>query len=154
MKASELKNLLLQHAEKSFQLRLPSGSAVPVSFHITEVGHVKKRFIDCGGRLHEQETCLLQAWVGEDQDHRIAAGKMLAIFEKASAILPHTDLPVEVEYEGEVISQYPVSRVDVGADAVVLELGLKHTDCLAKDVCIPQAPAAANSGCGCGPGCC
>ncbi len=99
MTLHELQNLLSQHADKAFQLRLPGGSTVPVSFHITEVGHVKKSFIDCGGQFHETESCQLQAWVGSDEDHRIASGKLAGILRKASFLLPDPEIPVEIEYE-------------------------------------------------------
>ena len=154
MTLNEFKSLLQQHPDKAFQFTLPSGDAVPVSFHITEVGRVQKSFIDCGGALHHTETCHLQAWVGADDDHRIASGKLAAILNKATPLLPNGDLPVEIEYEHEVLSQYPVERAEVTAGAVILHLISKHTDCLAKELCGVPASAPAASGCGCGPGCC
>jgi hypothetical protein len=146
MTVSELSSLLVQHREKPFRLLLPRGSAVPVSFHITEVGHVVKKFLDCGGRVHRQEACLLQAWVGEDGDHRLAAGKLLGIIGKARfSVLPaNADaLPVEIEYEDGMLSQYGLTDSSVEDGAVVLHLAEKHTDCLAKDVCLAPAPGAA-----------
>ena len=61
MKISQFTSLLESHAEKPFHLVLPGENVVPVSFHITEVGHVTKEFIDCGGKLHTVESCQLQA---------------------------------------------------------------------------------------------
>ena len=52
--------------------------------------------------------------------------------------LPTEDLPVEVEYEAGVISQAPLAGVSVVNGALQLQLGAKHTDCLAKDVCLPN----------------
>ena len=152
MKLIELKQLLNTHPDHAFQLRLPDGSPVPVSFHITEVAHVRKKFIDCGGRMHEDETCQIQAWVGNDDEHRIANRKLVGILKKAEAFLPGDHLPVEVEYEQTTLSQYPVAEAEVGDGVVVLHLRPKHTDCLAKEVCIPETPASA--GCGCTPGAC
>jgi hypothetical protein len=114
---------------------LPHGGTVPVSFHITEVGRVHKSFVDCGGRRHETRTCQMQAWVGSDTDHRIPAGKLATILEKASDDLDIDDLPVEIEYQDKVISQYPVSRASLDSGALVLHLDTKHTDCLAKELC-------------------
>lgn len=145
MTLSEFSSLLVQHREKPFRLLLPRGGAVPVSFHITEVGHVVKKFMDCGGRVHRLETCLLQVWVGEDEDHRLAAGKLLGILGKARfSVLPaHADgLPVEMEYEDSVLSQYQLADSSLENGAVVLHLAEKHTDCLAKDVCLVPAPGA------------
>jgi len=153
MQLHELNDLLQSHPEKGFRLRLPGGSAVPVSFHITEVGHVRKKFIDCGGKMHESETCQLQAWVGPDEDHRIESRKLLGILGKAASFLPGDDLPVEIEYEDAALTQYPIAGAEVSDDAVVLLLVPKHTDCLAKELCVPTQ--ASEEGCGCAPaGCC
>ena len=154
MKLNELKHLLESHSGKAFRLRLPDGDGVPVSFHITEVGHIRKKFIDCGGRIHENETCQLQAWVGPDEDHRLASGKLLGILGKAATVLPGDDLPVEIEYEDCALSQYPVIGAEIRDDAVILQLAAKHTDCLAKELCLPPAAPSASGGCGCGPSCC
>jgi hypothetical protein len=166
MKLDQFKDLLQTHPEKQFRLVLPNQVAVPVSFHITEVAHVKKQFIDCGGKLHTSDTCQLQAWLGDDTDHRLQAGKMADVLGLAKQVLPEgLDLDIEIEYEETVISQYPVASFTVTDDAVVLNLTSKHTDCLAKETCCPMpssrpkvdipvaAPGA--SSCGCGPsGCC
>lgn len=159
MKLSAFKALLRDHPEKQFRLVLPSTEAVPISFHITEVAHVQKRFIDCGGKLHTTHTCQLQAWVGPDSDHRLQAGKMARVLELAGKVLPEgQDLDIEIEYEGTAISQYPVAGHMVTNDAVVLNLASKHTDCLAKESCLPTLPMANGgtgaSGCCGGTGCC
>ena len=135
MKLSELKSLLTDNADRHFRIRLPDGAAVPVSFHVTEVGRLHKTFLDCGGTLRDITTCQLQIWVGEDYDHRIETGKMAAILGKAKSILPDDSVPVEIEYEDRVISQYTISRHELVADAVVLVLANKHTECLAPELC-------------------
>ena len=149
---SEFRTLLDQHPGKAFQIRLPDGGSVPEAFHITEVGRVRKDFIDCGGTVRSQETCLLQVWLGGDDDHRLATGKLAGIMKKAAPLLPVEDVPLEVEYEDGLISQYRVTDVVVSGAAVVLQLDHKHTDCLARELC--GVPAAPKSACGCGPGCC
>ena len=159
MNLSDLKSLLTDHAERHFRIRLPEGAAVPVSFHVTEVGRLQKTFLDCGGTLRESTVCQLQIWVGEDYDHRIETGKMAAILDKAKSILPDDSVPVEIEYEDRVISQYTISNHDLLDDAVVLILANKHTECLAPELCglpsLNRLPAiGGNSPC-CGPsGCC
>lgn len=139
MTISELQTLLEANREKQFRLMLPGQNPVPMSFHITEVGYVQKSFIDCGGATHSVQTCVLQAWEGPDADHRLNAGKLHDIMQLAGKVLPaDTDLDVEFEYEDTVISQYPVQNVVVSDDTVVLELTTKHTDCLAKELCVPK----------------
>lgn len=135
MTLHELKILLREHGNRLFQLRLPDGSPVPVSFHVTEVGRVSKTFIDCGGTLRESTVCQLQVWIGEDVDHRLEAGKAAAILEKAKAFLPDESIPVEIEYEDRVISQYTIEGHESREDAVILNLAHKHTACLAPELC-------------------
>lgn len=151
MNLRDFKSLLAGEGDKHFRLQLPGGSAVPVSFHVTEVGLVRKTFIDCGGTLRELETCQLQVWVGEDVDHRIEARKAAKILEKAAAFLPDESIPVEIEYEDKVISQYTIEGYENGADAVILKLAHKHTDCLAPELCkVPVRLAGKPAAC-CGP---
>jgi Family of unknown function (DUF6428) len=148
MNLAELKATLAPFPNRNLAIRLPDGGMVPAHFHITEVGHVTKRFIDCGGDVHHTETCLLQAWVADDLDHRFTAGKfskVLAMFVKLSA---DDALPVELEYEDCSISQYPLLSAAAEGDELVLTVGQKHTDCLAKEAC-GLTPAEQNGGCAC-----
>lgn len=158
MKLTELKSILLSHPHRTVAVELPGGTPVPAHFHITEVGHVAKKFVDCGGTFRASEACVLQTYVGSpvDDGHRLAAGRLAKILDLANPILPGTDLPVEIEHETEVISQFPLVAVRVDGSLLALQLGLKHTDCLAKERCGIAEPetAEAGSGCGCGPGCC
>jgi len=135
MKLSDLKSLLSEHSARFFRIQLPDGEAVPLSFHVTEVGRVHKTFLDCGGKLRELITCQLQVWVGPDYDHRIETGKMAAILKKAEAYLPDESIPVEVEYEDQMISQYTIGDHKITEEAVILKLAHKHTECLAPELC-------------------
>ena len=155
MMLSAFKALLEAHCEKQFRLVLPNENAVPVCFHITEVAHMQKRFIDCGGRLHTTHTCQLQAWVWTDTEHRLLAGKMADVLNLAKKVLPEgRDMPIEIEYEDTTVSQYPVASYIITDDAVTLHLAYKHTDCLAKDVCLPATLPSATGATGCcGPSC-
>ena len=163
MTLNEFKTLLEANRDKGFRLTVPNQSAVPISFHITDVAFVQKTFIDCGGTMRENKTCQLQAWVGPDEDHRIASGKMADVLGRAADFLPSDDLELEIEYEEATISQYPVAAADVSDDFVTLQLTTKHTECLAPELCIAPAPQsgaavltmAPSNACGCGPsGCC
>ncbi len=151
MKLSEFKTLLEANRHKQFLLLLPNQNTVPQSFHITEVGLVSKAFIDCGGKVHSTQTCQLQAWVGEDEDHRLNAGKLADILKLSRSVVPGDDIDLEVEYEDALISQYPVADYAVTDEAVVLHLSTKHTDCLAKELCL--VPSASGASC-CGPSVC
>lgn len=156
MKLHEFKTLLEGNRDKAFRLQLPDASAVPISFHITEVALMHKTFIDCGGTLRENKSCQLQAWVGPDDDHRIASGKMADILGLAAKFLADDDLPLEIEYEQGSISQFEVESALVGETTVTFQLANKHTTCLAPELClVPSSSQIPVSSCGCGPsGCC
>ena len=133
MKLKELKTALALQPNAQPRFILPDGDQIPAHFHITEVGHVTKRFIDCGGKLHERnENCLLQTWVADDYEHRLSAGRFAKILQLGDKVLPHDELEVEVEYDCCVVAQYPITRADLVGDYIDLQLGAKHTACLAR----------------------
>jgi hypothetical protein len=136
MKLHKLKSVLRAHPNSHPRLILPDGDQVPAHFHITEVGHVAKRFIDCGGTVHDAtDTCLLQTYVADDVDHRLDSGGFAKILNLGQQVLPHDDLDVEVEYEDCAVSQYPIESAELVGEYVELRLRDKHTDCLAKEKC-------------------
>ena len=137
MKLSELKKVLGNDAEKSVRFVLPIGSKVPPHAHVTEVARIDKRFVDCGGTFRTESMCRLQTWFQNDTDHRLSAGKLLGILEKANSFLGKDDLEVDVEYEAPFISQFPIERVEADGDSLNVQLGIKRTACLAEDKCLP-----------------
>lgn len=128
MKLSQLKNQLKNLTEVNFLL--PSGTAVPAHFHVTEVGQVTKKYIDCGGTLRNESVISFQLWEAEDYDHRLSAAKLVDIIQLAERVLELPDLDVEVEYQGDTIGRY---GLDV--DGTNFLLTATQTDCLAKDKC-------------------
>lgn len=134
---STLKAALTQAPELPLTVIWTDGEPIEAHFHVTEVGRVQRDFVDCGGTIRRVVTCLLQTWVGEDTEHRITAGKLLKALAHAAPILGDDDLPVELEYETCNVVQLTVAAVRRESDRLVLQLGSKHTDCLAKDVCLP-----------------
>lgn len=136
MKVDELKSLLKEIPQAQPRFILPDGELIPAHYHITEVGHVTKRFIDCGGTLHETaHICLLQTHVADDVEHRLDAGTFANILDLGKQVLPHEDIDVEVEYEDCGVSQYPIESAELTGDFLELRLREKHTDCLAKEKC-------------------
>jgi len=129
------------------------GEPIEAHFHVTEVGRVQKDFVDCGGTVRRVVSCLLQTWVGDDTDHRITAGKLLRAITAAAPILRDEDLPVELEYEACNVVQLRVVAVEREDGGLRMKLGKKHTDCLAKELCVPSAAAGAGE-CKPGSGCC
>ncbi len=152
MTISALKHALAAAPELPLTVLWPDGDPIEAHFHVTEVGRVQKDFVDCGGTVRRSVTCLLQTWVGEDVGHRITAEKLLKAFAHSARVLGSEDLPVELEYEACNVIQFTVIAVEREAERLVVRLGGKHTDCLAKELC-GVAPTAEAGGC-CGSGGC
>ena len=145
MNVEQFLGLLSAHPGQALRIELPNGDAVAPHFHITEVGHVTKNFMDCGGTLRKVESCLLQTWVYTDVDHRLETTKLANILRMAGDVLPSLDLPVEIEHEATVVSQYPVINGTSDGHTLTLSTGFKHTACLAMDVCCAPAALAATT---------
>jgi hypothetical protein len=156
MKTSELLSSLLSNPEHQLQFILPDGGRIPIHAHITEVGRVDKTFLDCGATIRKVSTLCLQSWVADDTDHRLSAGKLADIIDRAAPILGTEDLDVELEYEDGFISQFPVETAQAQGDLLIFTLGTKHTDCLAKEICLPKPNQQTEEGSACcsGTGCC
>jgi hypothetical protein len=140
MKLGELKNNLGKSPDAGIRFRLPNGDFIPAHAHVTEVARIDKRFVDCGGTLRNDSLCRLQTWFSDDVDHRLTAGKLLKILEKAKSFLASDDLELDVEHEIGFISQFPLESVEITPSEIVLRLAERHTACLALDKCKP-APA-------------
>ena len=63
------------------------------------------------------------------------AGRFAKILQLGAQVLPHDDVEVEVEYDCCVTVQYPVGDVTLSGDHLDIQLGEKHTECLAKKQC-------------------
>ena len=155
MKLSEFKEILKSKIAIGFQL--PNGEFVPSHFHVTEVGQINKRFIDCGGTVRDENVVNFQLWEANDYDHRLNPDKLIHIIELSEKTLGIDDLEIEVEYQGETIGKY-----GMGYDGDNFLLTTKLTDCLAPDKCgVPETKVkvAINSltdsnSCTPGSGCC
>jgi hypothetical protein len=133
MKINEFRSALEAAPDALVRFTLPGGDQVPPHFHVTEVGYLSKKFIDCGGVTGASESCVLQTWLGDDDDHRLTAGRLAKILALGGRLLPHEDLDVEVEYDCCVISQYPVMAAQRVGDHLEFTLGDKNTHCLARE---------------------
>jgi hypothetical protein len=128
MKLSEVKEALQTLENVSFIL--PNGNKVPAHFHVTEVGEINKKFIDCGGVVRNEKVINFQLWEANDFDHRLAPQKLLNIIALSEKIIGIEDQDVEVEYQAETIGKY-----DLNFNGIDFVLVNKQTDCLAKDKC-------------------
>ena len=139
----------------TLKFQLPNGQYVPSHFHITEVGNVKRNYIDCGGKLREENKINLQLWVASDTNHRLKPNDILEILQLAEKQLGYSNLELEVEYQ-----QNTVGRYKLAFDGTVFQLINTQTACLALDQCgIPQEKPRvrlSTTGVNCNPnsGCC
>ena len=152
MNTSTILHFLRDHPEHQLRFLLPDGGFIPAHAHVTEVGRVDKTFLDCGGTARRTSSLCLQTWVADDVDHRLHAAKLADIIDRATPILGNDDLEAEIEYEDGFISQFPIESAAAQGESLTFTLGRKHTDCLAKDICLPK-PQESSSCCS-GTGCC
>jgi len=156
MQLSHLKNITNSLTELNFQSE--NGELIPKHFHITEIGIISKKFIDCGGKIREEKVVNLQLWHANDFNHRLKPSKLIEIIELAEKALLAEDLIIEIEYQNETIGKYDL--VFNGYNFVLMS---KTTNCLAEDMCgiIEEKPKLSlseidnkNSSCSPGSGCC
>jgi len=134
MTVHELVQVVDANLEMPIRIVLANGEMVPEHFHITEVGQVRKDFIDCGGTKRSSHTCLLQVWVANDLEHRLNSSRLAKILEAGKSLLSDA-LPVEVEYETNALCQFRLSHVEITPAGLMFHLANKRTDCLAPDRC-------------------
>jgi hypothetical protein len=150
MNLAELKLALKENSESVVRFRLPDGSLSARHAHITEVGLVTKSFIDCGGTTRNEARCQLQSWVADDIDHRLPAGKLLSIIERANHLLRGQEgLAVELEHDIGFVSQFQLVGAELIAGELVINLAGRHTACLAPEKCCPpsgQSPQVVSLG--------
>lgn len=148
MKLSKFKEILKN--KKTIAFELPNGELVPHHFHVTEVGEITKRFIDCGGTLRNERVINFQLWNANDYDHRLHPEKLANIIKLSEEKLLLSDHEIEVEYQGETIGKF---GIDYNGNNFLLTN--THTDCLAIEKCnIPEAKVINDNSCTPGGGCC
>jgi len=128
MKLSEIKQILPHLQNVSFQLE--NGTFVPEHFHVTEVGQIIKKFIDCGGVIRTEKTVNFQLWNADDYEHRLKPAKLMHIITLSENKLGIEDAEIEVEYQTETIGKFGLT---FNGENFVLQN--KTTACLAEDAC-------------------
>lgn len=129
MKLSKFKNALKTTQRVSF--RLPDGEFLEAHTHITEVGMLRKQFVDCGGVVRTETKVGFQLWKDDyDLEHRLYPEKLLHIIELSEEQLTILDEEIEVEYQSETIGKYGVEF-----NGFEFVLTNKTTACLAEDNC-------------------
>src|SRR5947207_9495553 len=112
---------------------LPNGDYIPAHAHVTEVGHVVRNFIDCGGLTGKEEKVVLQTHVGSDTDHRLRSDRFAKILQFGNRVISNADLDVDVEYDCCVVAQYPIAEAAPDGDHLNLILRRSRTQCRARE---------------------
>lgn len=130
MNVKKIMEILEENPNKEISWQLPCGSIIPKHYHITEVGKSNKELIDCVGSCRIVKSCFFQIWLANDTEHRLKTSKLLLILNIAkNKKIIDENLNVEIEYEKEAVSQYPIFNFEVKENEVLFELGQKHTSC-------------------------
>ena len=128
MKLSEFKNIISSTEKINFQLE--NKETIPEHFHITEIGVIDKKFIDCGGKFRTEKVINFQLWHAYDFNHRLSTQKVIDIISIAEKELLIEDLEIEVEYQKSTIGKY---SLEFNGNYFVLKA--KSTTCLDEDKC-------------------
>lgn len=128
MLLSEFKNKLKIVTEVTFLK--PDGTQVPKHFHITEIGQINKRFIDCGGTVRNENVISMQLWESVDFWHRLEPSKLISIIDLSENKIGIEDHEIEIEYQVDTIGKYGVEF-----ENGIFKLTATNTACLASDKC-------------------
>jgi Family of unknown function (DUF6428) len=120
---------------------LPNGDYIPAHAHVTEVGHVVRNFIDCGGLTGKEEKAVLQTHVGNDTNHRLRSERFAKILQLGNRVIPRGDVDVDVEYDCCVVAQYPVAEARPDGEHLNLILRRSRTQCRARERRQPETAA-------------
>jgi Family of unknown function (DUF6428) len=112
---------------------LPDGDYIPAHAHVTEVGHLVRNFIDCGGLTGKEEKVVLQTHVGDDTDHRLRSDRFAKILRLGNRVVPSADLEVDVEYDCCVVAQYPIVEATPDGEHLNVILQRGRTQCRASE---------------------
>jgi Family of unknown function (DUF6428) len=133
MKLHDLQKILADYPAALPRFVLPDGEYIPAHAHVTEVGHVVRKFIDCGGMIGKDEKVLLQTHVGDDIGHRLSSDRFSKILQLGTRVLPTSDLDVDVEYDCCVVAHYPFAEAKPKGEYLDLVLQRSRTQCRARE---------------------
>jgi hypothetical protein len=133
MTLHDLQDALEANPELFPRFVLPNGDCIPAHAHVTEVGHVVRNFIDCGGLTGKDEKVVLQTHVGDDTGHRLRSDRFAKILRLGDRVVPSADLDVDVEYDCCVVAQYPIAKATPDGEHLNLILRRSRTQCRARE---------------------
>jgi hypothetical protein len=147
----DLQNALEANPNRFPRFVLPDGGCIPGHPHVTEVGHLVRNFIDCGGLGGKEEKVVLQTHVGDDTDHRLRSDRFAKILRLGRRVIPSADLDIDVEYDCCVVAQYPIAGAKPDGEYLNLMLQRGRTQCRVRERRQDETTAA---GCATSAACC
>ncbi|MAT72999.1 MAG: hypothetical protein CMJ58_26245 [Planctomycetaceae bacterium] len=158
MNLTQFRDALAAHPAHGLRFVINDRAAIADHFHVTEVGRVEKRFVDCGGQPRTTVACVLQTLVAHDTDHRLTTDKLAGIMRLVEQLDLPDDAPVEVEHQERSVSIDAVDSCAATDGVLTFRLSPKQTACLAEDACglgqpAPGLPVLGGNCCG-DSGCC
>jgi hypothetical protein len=144
-----LQNALEANPDLFPRFVLPNGDCIPAHAHVTEVGHVVRNFIDCGGLTGKEEKIVLQTHVGGDTDHRLRSDRFARILQLGNRVIPNADLDVDVEYDCCVVAQYPIGEAAPDGDHLNLILRRSRTQCRARERRVSETASCCTTSAAC-----
>jgi hypothetical protein len=133
MTLHDLQNALDANPKRFPRFLLPDGDYIPAHAHVTEVGYVVRKFIDCGKVTGQEEKVVVQTHVGDDTDHRLRSDRLAKILRLGNRLIPSADLDVTVEYDCCVVAQYPITEAIPVGEHLNLILQRGRTQCRARE---------------------
>src|SRR4029450_3787954 len=133
MKVRNLQKALEANPNRFPRFLFPGGDYIPAHAHVTEVGHLVRNFIDCGGLTGKEEKIVLQTHVGDDTEHRLRSDRVAKSLQLGKHVLPNEDLDVDVEYDCCVVAQYPIAEARPRGQYLDLILERGRTQCRARE---------------------
>jgi len=131
----EFNDAITNNPTKQLRFYLPNNEMIPAHYHMTDVGSVSRNFIDCGGHTRTEHQVQIQLWLGADTQHRLTAQTTAKILQQSQFILnllPDTNnSELLIEYKTDLVSLYPIERIEQTEDTINLHLTLSKTQCLA-----------------------
>ncbi|WMW77197.1 DUF6428 family protein [Flavobacterium sp. 20NA77.7] len=116
---------------QEFTIQLPNGTFVPPHFHITEMGLLTKKIIDCGNVVREEKVITFQVWFAGDLEHRLTSEKVHKIIRASEKLFENADFELEVEYQ----DTQTIGKFGIEFQNGIFYLTSKQTTCLAQDHC-------------------
>ena len=141
MKTQDFLILLEQHEDKALVFEYATNQFVGANYHITEVKHLTIDSVDCGSKTDYWKETIVQLWESPNEIGKkeyMSVFKALAILKKVGKMKPYNlDAELKVEYSNDTFhtAQLFINDYDINGRNLAFKLGVKKTDCKAKDVC-------------------